>query len=80
MNAPPVLYAARCGRRRSFLSPGDAAAYERGWDAFPADYSGPNDTPESCGWYDALQADEQAREDREDDALTFDELEDRCHE
>ena len=74
MNAPPTLYAARCGRRRSFLSPGDAAAYTRGWDRYPAACTGPAGTPESTGWTDALHAEMQRDEDRAD--AYADELED----
>ena len=71
MNAPPVLYAARCGRRRSFLSPGDVDAYTRGWDAFPADCHGRPHTPESTGWTDALHAEmqrDEARDNARDEA------------
>ena len=65
MNAPPTLYAARCGRRRSFLSPGDATAYTRGWDRYPAACTGPAGTPESTGWTDAMAEKDQRDEDRD---------------
>lgn len=65
MNAPPTLYAARCGRRRSFLSPGDRDAYERGFDLYPAAVIGTSGMPAVTGWTDALHAEMQRDEDRE---------------
>lgn len=54
MVKPQKWHQARLGRRRSFLSMGDADAYDRGYREYPRDdYNFPVNTPYSCGWFDA---------------------------
>lgn len=61
-------FAARCGRRRVFLSEADAAAYERGFAHWPEPL--PREvasTPMSCGWWDREHQQELRDEYRDGD-------------
>ena len=74
MNAPPQLYAARCGRRCVFMSAGDRDAYEAGYDRFPAACTAFRGTPEAQGWSDAMAEEDHRAEDREDARAEAEEL------
>lgn len=51
---PVQWHQARLGLRRSFLSAGDAEAYDRGYRDYPRDdWNFPVGTPYACGFFDA---------------------------
>lgn len=51
---PVQWHQATVGRRRSFLSAGDARAYEAGYRDHPRDdFNFPVGTPYAAGWFDA---------------------------
>lgn len=51
----PRTFQARSGRRRVYFTPGDAAAYDRGYSTWPQVTNAPPGTPEFTGWADAEQ-------------------------
>jgi hypothetical protein len=57
----PQQFRARFGRRRTYLSRFDAAAYDAGWQFYPRELHERRHTPYRDGWLDARDAqDDQA--------------------
>lgn len=52
----PTVFRGSTGRRRVFLSFGDAAAYDRGFRNYPDAIHAEPGTPEAMGWNDARDA------------------------